>query len=76
MIGKRSTSNSDQIIGKTNPFHQPINPTSHDTMKQWPLEEKRFGVVFKERRMKIKQPQSNAGMCFKVHHIKQHFWRL
>jgi hypothetical protein len=32
--------------------------------------------VFKERRMKIKQPHCNVGMCIKVHHIKLHFWRL
>jgi hypothetical protein len=76
MIGKKSTSTSDQITGKTSPFHKPIKPASHDTMKQWPLEEKKFGVVFKERRMEIKQPQCNIGKCFKVHHIKLHFWRL
>jgi hypothetical protein len=42
MIRRRSTSTSDQILGKTNPLIKPINPTSHDTMKQWPLEEKKF----------------------------------
>jgi len=42
MTGKKSTSTSDQIIGKTNPFHKPIKPAPHDTVKQWPLEEKKF----------------------------------
>jgi len=42
MIEKRSTPTADQIIGKTNPFHKPINPNSQDTMKQWPLQEKKF----------------------------------